>query len=219
MAGDSGLDVGYRCAYPSSAASIRRELGGQGRERYRNGFIHVGVLFQIPCPTVLALASRHFHPGGNASWTGTLRSGAQVAALIWSFRLSGRGKAAGLSTRTLAGRHILLVLRAKAPIPLIVRSVCRRAHRRRDRLVARAIALLPGVVTWPISLAASGGVVWHLGVTAAGSTIALHMAWAGLEIPPSHQLFGGGQGMKAIIFGAAGQDGFYLRRACLAEGI
>ncbi|MDP3047042.1 MAG: GDP-mannose 4,6-dehydratase [Chloroflexota bacterium] len=25
--------------------------------------------------------------------------------------------------------------------------------------------------------------------------------------------------MKAIIFGAAGQDGFYLRRACLAEGI
>jgi GDPmannose 4,6-dehydratase len=25
--------------------------------------------------------------------------------------------------------------------------------------------------------------------------------------------------MKAVIFGAAGQDGFYLRRACLAEGI
>ncbi|MDP3047043.1 MAG: glycosyltransferase family 2 protein [Chloroflexota bacterium] len=135
---------------------IRRELWvARERERYYGTeFIHVGVIFQSPLPDgALALAS----PGisiraGNASWTGRYFEiwCFKWPGLIWSFPgYPDEARRRVCPREPWRAVKILLVLRAKGAYSACeyARWLPPRLHRRRARLVARAIALLPGVVT------------------------------------------------------------------------
>lgn len=135
---------------------VRRDLWlRRERERYYGTeFIHVGVIFQSPLPNgALALAA----PGisiraGNASWTGRYFEiwCFKWPGLIWSFPgYPDDAKLRVCPREPWRAVKILLVLRAKGAYSTreYGRWLASRLPRGRDRLVARAIALLPGVVT------------------------------------------------------------------------
>ena len=213
---------------------IRRELlGGQGTREIsteRSSSMWASSS-RSPCPTG-ALASGFSGisiRAGNASWTGRYFE-------IWCFKVARSHLVVSAIRTRQGGRSIhanpggpsrsCWCSGQRAPIPLAsTLGGCRRACTGDETGWLRgAIApfcrvwspTLPGLFRW----AASGGVVWHLGSSPrAGSTIVPGYAACGEAWHPTFpSAFGGGQGMKAIIFGAAGRMDS-MRRACLAEGI
>ena len=135
---------------------IRRALWlEREREQYcGTEFIHVGVIFQSALPGgALALAE----PGisiraGNASWTGRYFEiwCFKWPGLIWSFPgFPDEARQRVTPREPWRSVKILLVLRAKGAYSTreYHRWLASRLTRDWDRLVARAIALFPGVLT------------------------------------------------------------------------
>jgi abequosyltransferase len=135
---------------------VRRDLWvARERQRYYGTeFIHVGVVFQSPLPNgALALAE----PGisiraGNASWTGRYFEiwCFKWPGLIWSFPgYSDEVRLRVCPREPWRAVRILLVLRAKGAYSTreYERWLASRLPVGWDRLVARVIALLPGMVT------------------------------------------------------------------------